>query len=241
MSARGTGIGIRRLSALLVTLTIFAWAGAKLLSAWERGGLDPLPIELSRGFRYPGGALGLVIGFAVARWTGMYRESAIRLADLFAPALPAGIAVVRVGCFFTGCCFGTRCDLPWATTYAPPAAAWVKHVRDGHLAAESAASLPVHPLQLYEAVLCLLLTGWVLRLQRGPHSNGQPFIITLVGLATIRLALAPLRADLPTYVWTIDLVILLAGLVATVLLRTAPISSPVPVTWNKSSQSVAKP
>jgi phosphatidylglycerol:prolipoprotein diacylglycerol transferase len=29
-------------------------------------------------------------------------------------ALPAGEAIGRFGCYFSGCCFGTRCEVPWA-------------------------------------------------------------------------------------------------------------------------------
>ena len=34
--------------------------------------------------------------------------------DLFALALPAGEAVGRIGCHLNGCCYGERCDAPWA-------------------------------------------------------------------------------------------------------------------------------
>ena len=34
--------------------------------------------------------------------------------DLFALALPAGEAVGRIGCHLNGCCYGEKCDAPWA-------------------------------------------------------------------------------------------------------------------------------
>ncbi len=38
----------------------------------------------------------------------------LEMADFFAPLLSLSHAFGRLGCFFAGCCFGTKCDLPWA-------------------------------------------------------------------------------------------------------------------------------
>ena len=51
-----------------------------------------------------------------------------------------GSAVGRIGCFLNGCCFGERCNLPWAVENG--------FLNDG---------VPRHPTQLYEAIFCFLV------------------------------------------------------------------------------------
>jgi phosphatidylglycerol:prolipoprotein diacylglycerol transferase len=221
---------------LILLLVTTALVGAKLVSGWERGRFDPLLFELGSGFRYPGGIIGLVLGVACARWTGLYSGPTARLADVLAAAIPAGMAVARLGCFATGCCFGTVSHLPWAVTYGPPAAAWGRHVRDEHLSAAVPLSLPVHPVQLYEAALCILLTAFLLRFQRRPHRNGEPFVVCVIALALIRLTFSPLRADLPGYVRAIDAIVLAAAIFGYLVMRPLPLSFPPSHAWTASPE-----
>ena len=74
------------------------------------------------------------------------RADAVRVLDITAPALAAAHALGRVGCFFNGCCYGKPAELFWAVTYpvnTPP----YQHY----------AGAALHPVQLYEAALNLLL------------------------------------------------------------------------------------
>ncbi|MBW2368925.1 MAG: prolipoprotein diacylglyceryl transferase, partial [Deltaproteobacteria bacterium] len=56
--------------------------------------------------------------------------------DIFAPALAAGHALGRIGCFFAGCCYGRACDLPWAVTFSHPDTL-------------APSGIALHPAQLY--------------------------------------------------------------------------------------------
>jgi prolipoprotein diacylglyceryltransferase len=94
--------------------------------------------------------------------------------DGFAVALPVGLAIGRIGCELHGCCAGTPWDGPWA--------------------------LPVggvlrHPTPLYEASLDLALAAWLWSTRTAPRPAGRLLTYALVGLAAIRFALEPLRAD----------------------------------------------
>lgn len=40
--------------------------------------------------------------------------------DMFAPVLAFSYGIGRLGCFFAGCCYGERCDLPWAVAGRHP-------------------------------------------------------------------------------------------------------------------------
>jgi len=58
-----------------------------------------------------------------------------RYGNLLAPPIALGMAIGRIGCFFSGCCFGKPTDLPWGITFG-----------DG---------IARHPTQLYELIFCL--------------------------------------------------------------------------------------
>jgi phosphatidylglycerol---prolipoprotein diacylglyceryl transferase len=46
-----------------------------------------------------------------------FRLPWLALADLIAPSLILGLAIGRIGCLMTGCCYGGECHLPWAITF----------------------------------------------------------------------------------------------------------------------------
>jgi phosphatidylglycerol:prolipoprotein diacylglycerol transferase len=80
---------------------------------------------------------GLVGGTLLVVLVALWRRYPVRsVADVVAPALAAGYAVGRVGCFLNGCCYGQSCSLPWGVAFPfgePPTAELV------------------HPTQLYES------------------------------------------------------------------------------------------
>jgi phosphatidylglycerol:prolipoprotein diacylglycerol transferase len=82
--------------------------------------------------------VGGLAGGAVGVWL-LKRNLGIRerKGNLFAPAIAAGVAVGRLGCFLRGCCLGTPTALPWAVDFG-----------DG---------VGRHPTQLYESVFMLAL------------------------------------------------------------------------------------
>ena len=43
-----------------------------------------------------------------------------QLGDLIVPSIFLGIAFGRFGCFLYGCCYGDRCELPWAVEFPGP-------------------------------------------------------------------------------------------------------------------------
>ena len=125
--------------------------GAKLLWTVEHAGEAPLlDLLASRGgMSWFGGFAG---GLLAAAWI-IHRQRLPILAILAAaaPALAAGHAIGRVGCFLVGDDYGTPSTLPWAVAFPqglPPT------------------TVPVHPTQLYEAVPLVAVVWWLLRLRR---------------------------------------------------------------------------
>jgi phosphatidylglycerol:prolipoprotein diacylglycerol transferase len=115
-------------------------------------------------------------------------------ADAVAPAVLVASALMRVGCFLRGCCYGEPSGLPWAITYGPLSPAYHNQLRQGLIGNLAPSSLPVHPTQLYDALfllgLAFLLTRGVVRLPR--HFL---LLVAAASCALFRFFLEFVRAD----------------------------------------------
>lgn len=120
-----------------------------------------------------------VAGFAWCAWRGI---PGWRMADVLAPSLALGHALGRLGCLANGCCYGRRCDLPWGIRYP------------GRYGLPDA---PLHPTQLYEALLGLGLAGFLAWLFGRRRFDGQVFAAYLVGYAVVRAGVELFRGDYP--------------------------------------------
>lgn len=120
-----------------------------------------------------------------------------RIADAFGFSLPAGIAVLRVGCLLAGCCWGERCSSGWpiGMTYPAGSPAYDHHQMAGLLPAHAERSLPVHPVPLYEAGAMLGLLGVLILLDRRGLPSGESFLAFGLGYCLLRFPLEWFRAD----------------------------------------------
>jgi len=118
-----------------------------------------------------------------------------RMSDL--AVVPLGIALVfaRAGCFMAGCDYGKVSSLPWAVRFPAGSPAWRDHVHAGLISADRAASLPVHPTQLYEALLGLAFIAVGKIIARHPRRDGQVFLAAAATYAVGRLVIETLRGD----------------------------------------------
>ena len=126
-------------------------AGAKLLWVIEHFGEEPLAtLLLSRGGMswFGGFAGGLLAGIATLRLRGWPVVPVLAAAT---PALAVGHAIGRVGCFLVGDDYGRPSNLPWAVAFPdglPPTI------------------VPVHPTQLYEAIVLIPIAFILIRWRR---------------------------------------------------------------------------
>jgi len=230
------------------------------LKVWEGDGL-----VFYGGFLF--GALAVIL-YGVIR-----RLQLVKLVDCVAPSVAVGLAFGRVGCFLAGCCWGDVCvnhpqlaasndpiaiarihtfpqispaGFPVAVQFPKKSDIYKQHARLNLVTPESTKSLPVHPVQLYEAILAALLAFYLVRRSRVARL-GDVALMMLVGYALIRFATEFLRADNKIYAFgmTFSQVVsvyillgsaLIAGIRAVVMKRAptpaTPVHSPAAVTVN---------
>jgi phosphatidylglycerol:prolipoprotein diacylglycerol transferase len=148
---------------------------------------------------------GFVVGAAAVLLVIRRRRlPAWPLMDAAAPALALGYAIGRIGCFLVGDDYGRPSNLPWAVAFPvglPPTTAGELR-RNFHVAVPSSVAddtlLRVHPTQLYETAICLLIWAFALwLLRRRPGAAAVPGFIglTVLGLLALeRLLVEFLRA-----------------------------------------------
>ena len=109
-----------------------------------------------------------------------------RAADLCGPAIALGQAIGRIGCFMAGDDYGRPTHLPWAVTFTDPDAA-----RTGG----APLGIPLHPVQLYESIVCLVLFGILVRLSRRKKFDGEVILAYTLLYAIARFVLELFRGD----------------------------------------------
>ncbi len=176
--------------------------GAKIyyvLLNWPQTVQDPFGMLFSRaGLVWYGGFIGGAIGVIVA----IRRRGAPVpvLADVCAPALALAYAVGRMGCFLVGDDYGRPTDSWVGIAFpngSPPSTAGNLRRMFG---VDVPASIPdstvlaVHPTQLYEIGMSLLIFAILWRLRREPWKAGRMFALWLALAGVERLVVEFFRA-----------------------------------------------
>lgn len=156
-----------------------------------------------------GGFLGGFLGSLV-----FLRMQGLRLlpwADVAVPSLGSGLMITRLGCYMFGCDFGKPLgpDAPgwlkslgtfphWAQgtlDHGEGSPAWVQHINRHLISPDAAASLPVHPTQLYESLVGATLLAATLFVSRKQTFRGQVFFVFTYGYGVLRFLLELIRDD----------------------------------------------
>ena len=161
------------------------------------------------GLVYYGGLIGAMISaFGYLFWKKL---PVWKIADILAPSIALGSVFGRIGCLMNGCCYGRACDLPWAIHFPPD------HETHG---------AGVHPTEIYDALLNLVLYGFLAWLFRRRKFDGQIFATYLIIYAVFRSIAEYFRGDYPadhvhaglTSAQVVSLPMFAAGLVLTLVL-----------------------
>lgn len=154
------------------------------------------------------GAIGVFI------YSRIVKLSFRRLLDVFALPTLAGLMVHRIGCFMAGCCWGDVIShehtsefasqvqstsflqgIAQGVQYPPGSLPYEQHLAMGMIDSGALASLPVYPVQLYEAGLLLVLILVLSRVPWKRSPRGTLAIITVCSYAVMRFFIEYLRAD----------------------------------------------
>ena len=116
--------------------------------------------------------------------------------DFAGMAIPLGVFFGRLGCWFGGCCFGVQSDHWSAVSFPAWSPASEAQFRAHELAHPGVASLPVLPMQLWEAAGCLFISIFcTLWLHPRKRFDGQVFAVSMALYAIVRIVLEAFRAD----------------------------------------------
>jgi phosphatidylglycerol:prolipoprotein diacylglycerol transferase len=145
------------------------------------------------GFVWYGGALAA----AAALWAFARRRrlNVWRLGDVLAPGAAIGQALGRLGCWAAGCCYGAPCAVPPGVRFPPGSLAWLEAVDAGRLAPGAPATVPLYPVQLWEAAGNAVLFGALLALRARKRFDGQVLCAYALGYAALRFGLELVRGD----------------------------------------------
>ena len=140
---------------------------------------------LSSAGDFYGGFIGALVASAVFFW----RDSRLpfwRTADVCGPAIALGQAIGRVGCFMAGDDYGRPTHVAWAVTFTDPDAGRIGGAPLG---------VPLHPVQLYESIVCAVLFVVLLRLRRRKRFDGEVILSYTLLYAVARFILESFRGD----------------------------------------------
>ncbi|HEX5724123.1 MAG TPA: prolipoprotein diacylglyceryl transferase [Longimicrobiaceae bacterium] len=180
---------------------VFGILGAKLyymILHWDLTLADPGRALFSRAGLVWYGAF--IAGTLACIWRlKRLKVSVLRVGDALAPGMALGYGVGRIGCFLVGDDWGSPTTLPWGVKFpigAPPSTA-------GNLRAfgeEVPASIPdtevlaVHPTQLYETGMSLIVFFILWRLRPRLATTGMLFYLWLALAGVERFIVEIFRA-----------------------------------------------
>ena len=141
--------------------------------------------------------LGGVLGAAAAFWVVCRRWGVplLRAADVAIPSTFLGLAFGRVGCLMYGCCWGDRCELPWAIHFPEGGVTYQALVGRGFLDPAAPRTYGLHPTQLYSAFNALVLSVLTAAYFPRRPRDGAVLALALLIYPPARATLEVLRGD----------------------------------------------
>ncbi len=163
---------------LFLGIFVTAWLGAKVFFLFFSSQHKIYQYLYADYFWLGGGFVfygGLIFGLAFYLLYSLYfKKFNFEKSYLLVPGLIFGHAIGRVGCFLTGCCYGSQCDLPW------------KVFMDGEYR---------HPVQLYEAFALFVLGYYSLKWIQKKKTNFEIITKYLLCYSVIRFIVECFRGD----------------------------------------------
>ena len=170
--------------------------GAKLYFVIVLGNWDALFAR--GGFVFWGGFVGGAAGVLLVAWRK--KVPIMRTLEVTAASMAAGYAIGRTGCWDVGDDYGRPWDGPLAVQFpegAPPSTAGIMSSEFGVSfppGTDPNAVIAVHPTQLYEVAMSLVMFAVLWRMRKHKHAEGWLFGIYLILAGLERFVVEIFRA-----------------------------------------------
>ncbi|HKP38073.1 MAG TPA: prolipoprotein diacylglyceryl transferase [Pyrinomonadaceae bacterium] len=187
--AQRDGLPKDRIYDLCLWLLLSSLVGSKLLmllteSEYRQNPKLLFSLDFLRsGGVFYGGLLGAIIAgyFLMRRWNLPWWKTA----DACAPGIALGNVLGRQGCFSAGCCWGKPTSLPWGVRFSEL----------GHEITGVPIDAKLHPTQLYESFVMLIVFLFLLWLHKRKKFSGQVILAYALIYATVRFLIEFVRDD----------------------------------------------
>ncbi len=133
-----------------------------------------------------GGIIIALIGLEITRRFLRFREPVLQI---FAWVTPLALAIQKLGCLFSGCCYGNVTTVPWGIKYARGTLPYLDHMVNNQISDSALSSLSIHPTQIYQLALYLMISVLVLIMIKRFKSKESTIVFSLALLFISRLFL----------------------------------------------------
>jgi len=170
------GLPFKQILYCLLIMFVSALIGARLLNVlinFSVYATEPAKIFVfnTTGFSLYGGIIFAVISGIISAKT--FRINIWKFGDTVIPFVGIGIALMRIGCFLNGCCFGKETNLPWGVIYPNSSISGIYHITENPFSFTR--EIAVHPTQIYEMTAALIGAFVAFYLIRKKTTHGAAF------------------------------------------------------------------
>ncbi len=194
---KGTKWDTNRLSSLLTCIMISGIIGGRFAYVVEHFSEYKSFIAIisihKGGLMFYGGFLGA--GLGILLYCLYNKDSLLEVLDIVITALPLGHAFGRVGCFLNGCCHGRITEDALGVCFPNTSEAFYAHKHAHLLPPMQQHSLPVFPVQLFEASGNILVLALLIYLFRKKVRHGIIAATYLVSYPPLRFITEFFRDD----------------------------------------------
>ena len=141
------------------------------------------------GLVWYGGMVGFIVALFV--FCKLRKLNVWRFGDVMGIPAALGLAIGRLGCLMAGCCYGAPCNLLWGITYPHD------HMTYPHA---------VHPTPVYESLALVLVTGFLLWLEKNKKpQDGMIGWLFVVLYGVVRFIIEYFRGDRLVWIESLNL------------------------------------
>ncbi|WP_282123381.1 prolipoprotein diacylglyceryl transferase [Algibacter mikhailovii] len=172
------GYNLRFVLLMLTTITLFTIIGTRLFTISMGDWLAALHTKSSE-FNNRSSIGGLLFGLMALLSSQQIFGFKRSMVDLFAWVVPITLGITKLGCLFSGCCYGLPFNGFCAIQYPKGTQGHFNHWLMGSIENDALFSLAVHPVQLYECLLLFVIGYVVWKTRKKWQKNGSAMLFAM--------------------------------------------------------------